>query len=157
MSIEIIERPEDLGKWEGEFAKKLHRMEGQALSRGGKDAVQLLMSATDLWPIKDRGLYKAGFRSQVQGGALTLFQVAPNVNFVDDGRRAGSKMPPLQPIREWLERRGSEARLAWVVAKTIAERGIAPRNVYAKWSQSVSALIMWSLEKAWDKAAGLTK
>lgn len=43
------------------------------------------------------------------------------------GRAAGSKMPPPDALKPWLRRHGLPEGLAYVVARNIAERGIAPR------------------------------
>jgi hypothetical protein len=46
---------------------------------------------------------------------------------VHEGRRAGARMPPVAAIRAWLVRRGGDPRMAFVVARAIAVRGIKPR------------------------------
>lgn len=53
--------------------------------------------------------------------------------FVESGRRAGSRMPPFQPIYEWAKRKGlpTDDRTIWSICKAIARDGIAPRPVMA--------------------------
>jgi hypothetical protein len=60
--------------------------------------------------------------------------------FVNNGRRAGAKMPPIQAIYEWLKVRNIGAELAteskrrglaFVIARSISERGISPQGGYS--------------------------
>lgn len=60
--------------------------------------------------------------------------------FVNNGRRAGSKFPPLDIIRAWmntrnigtdLQREWQRRGLAFVIARSIAERGIPPLGGYS--------------------------
>ena len=148
-----IVRPENLAGFVRSLGATMHRMEGQALSQGGKAAVNFLTAGAHAWPIFDRGFYRSGFRSKVIKRTLEIFQVAKNVNFVDDGRRPGARPPPLQPIREWLARRGKPERLAFVVARAIGKRGIRPRNVYKRYPEQVLGFVTMALERCWDKAA----
>lgn len=52
---------------------------------------------------------------------------------VDQGRRAGAKMPPVGPILDWLRRKkiapknGKLGQLAFAIAKSIAKKGIKAR------------------------------
>lgn len=60
--------------------------------------------------------------------------------FVNNGRRAGAKMPPIQAIYEWLKVRNIGAELAteskrrglaFAIANSIKERGIPPMGGYS--------------------------
>jgi hypothetical protein len=60
--------------------------------------------------------------------------------FVNNGRRQGAPMPPIDVIYEWMQQRGiandiqreSKRRgVAYVIAKSIAERGIPPAGGYS--------------------------
>ena len=52
--------------------------------------------------------------------------------YVNEGRRPGSKMPPIQPILEWIRVRRirtpqyTQPQLAWAIAKSIQKKGIRP-------------------------------
>jgi len=54
--------------------------------------------------------------------------------YVDSGRKAGSKMPPVLSIMRWIGNKGinpsggiSRRQLAFIIARSIANKGIAPR------------------------------
>lgn len=80
--------------------------------------------------------------------------------FVEDGRGAG-KMPPRDKILEWVEARGLQSSnikykrtnrlkdIAWMIAKSIAEKGTIKRYNYqgSKFIDFVSKNIMASLTK----------
>lgn len=60
--------------------------------------------------------------------------------FVNNGRRAGARRPPIDVIRQWMETRNigtelakeSQRRgLAFIIARSIAEKGIAPQGGYS--------------------------
>ena len=60
--------------------------------------------------------------------------------FVNNGRRQGAPMPPIDVIYEWMKVRGVASEItkeskrrgvAYVIAKSIAERGIPPVGGYA--------------------------
>ena len=86
-----------------------------------------------------RGAGKSASGSLVQGtigmGTITGSRViyegkAPeHYIFVDKGRRAGAKMPPIKPIQQWIKQRGLDLN-AFAVARSIAKKGIKPTNIY---------------------------
>lgn len=47
--------------------------------------------------------------------------------FVHEGRRPGAKAPPVDAIKQWLHDKGADEKMAFVVARAIARRGI-PKN-----------------------------
>jgi hypothetical protein len=80
--------------------------------------------------------------------ALDLISIgikAPEyLEYVDQGRRAGAKQPPYEPIMKWAKKRGlqrfrdkkgrfiSDKARAFVIARGIAKNGIKPTNVIKK-------------------------
>ena len=68
---------------------------------------------------------KTGF-----GTSYTLKIIAEEyLKYVDEGRRAGSKAPPIEPIRKWAKLKGLPEGLAFPIAKSIGIKGIKPTNV----------------------------
>lgn len=47
---------------------------------------------------------------------------------VEEGRKAGSKMPPIRDIEDWIISKGLPEKkgLAYIIARSIAEKGIKP-------------------------------
>ena len=68
---------------------------------------------------------KTGF-----GTSYTLKVIAEDyLKYVDEGRKAGSKAPPIKPIQEWARVKGLPEGLAFPIAKSIGINGIKPTNV----------------------------
>lgn len=67
-------------------------------------------------------------------GAFLQILAAPYFKYVDEGRRPG-RMPPIKPIKKWVENRGikikkyTSQQSAFIIARSIGKRGIKPLNV----------------------------
>lgn len=73
-------------------------------------------------------VFKTGF-----GTSYTLKIIAKDyLKYVDEGRRAGAKPPPIAPIKKWTQQKGIPEGLAYPIAKSIGEKGIKPTNVIEK-------------------------
>lgn len=59
--------------------------------------------------------------------SLTV-SAADHLRFVELGRKRG-KFPPLEAIRRWTQAKGIPVRAAFPIARSIAEKGIAPKHV----------------------------
>lgn len=92
------------------------------------------VASGDLIKSLDTRVFKTGF-----GTSYTLKIIAEEyLKYVDEGRRAGSKAPPIQPIKEWARLKGLDEGLAFPIAKSIGEKGIKPTNVIQKAFDKVS-------------------
>ena len=66
-------------------------------------------------------------------GVVTKITVPGYGEFVDKGRRAGAKMPPVQPIIDWVRVKKIKTpqitteQMGWAIAKSIAKKGIRPK------------------------------
>lgn len=62
----------------------------------------------------------------------TTIKIPGYGQYVNTGRRPGAKMPPIQPILEWVRARRittpkyTQPQLAWAIAKSISIKGIRP-------------------------------
>ena len=68
--------------------------------------------------------------------------------FVEGGRRKGAKMPPAEPIAQWMSAVGIDPKLNWVIRKSIARKGIAPKHYLKDWIGSSSAQWRTDLDNA---------
>lgn len=83
----------------------------------------------------DTGRLAGSISSQISGSGLNLEgRVGPSVRYgasVEFGRRAGSKMPPVDALMGWVSRhprgRGSRRQQAFALARSIQRRGIRAR------------------------------
>lgn len=107
----------------------------RALARAGAQGVGLLRSATRARGIRDLGGFERGWAvRQSSWQQLRFYNSSPYAPFVENGRRAGARMPPPAALVPWVERHfgvtGAAARgLAFVIARRIAQRGIRARRV----------------------------
>lgn len=77
-----------------------------------------------------KGLQSIRARQVGPSRAVVLMQA--RMQFVNDGRRAGGRMPPPRALEPWLRRRQRQGRLRGVtpfqLARSIQQRGVRPRR-----------------------------
>lgn len=82
--------------------------------------------------------------------------------YVEQGRKKGSKMPPIASIQEWIrvkpiipdDRTGkvpSEKQLAFLIARSIKENGIEGKKYYAETFEELWSIFNEKLYEAIDK------
>lgn len=66
------------------------------------------------------------------------------VQYIESGRKAGSKFPPIQPIVQWAKKRGikTDNSTIFLIRRAIAEDGIKPRPFMYK--------VLNTIDKKWD-------
>lgn len=102
----------------------LHKATGEAppaSKNGSKGAV-------------NTGFYKRAWKSSMVADGSVVHNGATYAGVIEHGRRAGSRMPPTKMIARWIQRRLGKsekeaAQMAFVVARSIAKRGLGPRKV----------------------------
>ncbi len=101
-------------------------------------------------PVATAGYRRSWHAVNTPGGA-TLYNDAPHAIFVENGRKAGSKFPPLSVIVDWVILKGlvkgtarktrhsastnqlkEAARIAFVIARAIAKRGMRGHHIMEK-------------------------
>lgn len=116
MATELTNLKYELNKL-GEESKKFLI---DVLQRNGKIASGDLIKSIDYKVIEDAN------------GILLKIIANETFNFVDEGRRAGARMPPITPIENWMKRKGigfkkmSSKSAAFLVARSISQKGIKP-------------------------------
>jgi hypothetical protein len=160
MKFVIPVRPEDLGKFERNMQRNL-KLEINRQLRAAESEVESELRLRSQH-IRDQGAFQSSWRARAQFASLVVWNFAVHALFVEGSaetdpyaRRPGTRMPPLQVIREWLLRRGSDPRLAFVVARAIAARGILARPVLRSRTVqlAISNIVTRRMSKAWDEAA----
>lgn len=61
-------------------------------------------------------------------------------SFVITGRGPG-KMPPIEPIREWVQKKGIESGVEWAIAKNISKYGTKRKNLTTAFIDYVDEVI----------------
>lgn len=66
------------------------------------------------------------------------------VQYIESGRKAGSKFPPIQPIVQWAKKRGikTDNSTIFLIRRAIADDGIKPRPFMYK--------VLETIDKKWD-------
>jgi hypothetical protein len=101
------------------FGKEYVEAMGDILKKADKIASGDLIKS-----LKTR-VFKTGF-----GTSYTLKVLsAIHMKYVESGRRAGAKPPPIAPIKKWARQKGIDEGLAFPIAKSIGEKGIKPLDV----------------------------
>jgi len=128
-----FERLSERMQWALDRAVALAAQEGAAemkgeLARRNLAATSQLINSVRAEPVEP-GVWKFG--PQVKHGW-----------WVYQGRRPGGKLPPVQPILDWLRVKGlgAERKSAWAVARKIQQRGIPPRDY-------VSPVVAFTLQR----------
>lgn len=84
----------------------------------------------------DTGTAAGSITTAILGTPLDItgkvFSPLEYVSVLEEGRRPGSTMPPTEPIARWLSRKGSDPRLAFVVARAIGRRGTKGHKMFAR-------------------------
>jgi len=99
-------------------------------------------------PKVNTGKLRDSFNPEVKetafGTSYTLLMWAEDYFvYVDQGRKAGSKMPPLEPIKQWCRDKGIPESAAFPIAKKIAEEGIPATNISKRMMKQVFSNIAW--------------
>ena len=103
------------------FAQEYVEAVGDILKKADKIASRKLIES-----LKYR-LFKTGL-----GTSWTVKLIAAiHLKYVESGRRAGAKPPPVAPIKQWIKDKniGLPEGAAYAVAKNIGEKGIKPLDV----------------------------
>jgi hypothetical protein len=92
-----------------------------------------------------------------QGFEMTVGSSSPYASFIEEGRRAGSRPPPVDAILEWMTQKGLEPdkSAAYLIARKIGRDGIPAKHVFArgvasaenKISEPINVIMDTSLQK----------
>ena len=91
----------------------------------------------------DSDIFKEMY-AKASGNIVIELLLNDYVQYIESGRKAGSKFPPIQPIVQWAKERGIPTEKSTIVLKrrAIAEDGIKPRPFMYK--------VLNTIDKKWD-------
>lgn len=126
MGIRFTITPHQLGKFEARLARHLNNASmAKVLRKAGQAACALLREASA--DVNYKGRYRAGWSFNIRGRKLQVTNVVAHAIYVERGRRAGARMPPIGVIRQWAVDHGMPPEAAYPIARAISERGIQGR------------------------------
>ena len=96
--------------------------------------------------LNDSNVYKQLTAKVTHDGDL-IFDLMLNdyIRYIESGRRAGAKFPPVEPIIKWARSRGipTDNSTIFLIRRAISRDDIAPRPIMA--------VVFDELDKKWDK------
>lgn len=121
----ITLRPEqlkaELTKRMGNDYRKIHQALFNAVLWGEQKAVSL----TNEYNKVDLGEFKKKWKAKKTAKGAELRNSSSYAAIIEYGRTPGKKMPPVDKIEAWMQRKGMEGS-AYMLAKAIGERGSPP-------------------------------
>ena len=99
--------------------------------------------------------------AKASGNIVIQLLLNDYVQYIESGRKAGSKFPPIQPIVQWAKKRGipTDNSTIFLIRRAIAEDGIRPRpfmykvldTIDSKWDGELSSELFNELTKIIDE------
>ena len=91
----------------------------------------------------DSNIFKEMY-AKASGNIVIELLLNDYVQYIERGRKAGSKFPPLEPIVQWAKKRGikTDNSTMFLIRRAIAEDGIKPRPFMYK--------VLNTIDKKWD-------
>ena len=82
--------------------------------------------------------------AKASGNIVIQLLLNDYVQYIESGRKAGSKFPPIQPIVQWAKKRNipTDNSTMFLIRRAIAEDGIKPRPFMYK--------VLNTIDKKWD-------
>ena len=108
----------------------------------------------------DSNIFKEMY-AKASGNIVIQLLLNDYVQYIESGRKAGSKFPPIQPIVQWAKKRGipTDNSTIFLIRRAIAEDGIRPRpfmykvleTIDNKWEGEWSSELFQELTKIIDE------
>ena len=95
--------------------------------------------------------------AKASGNIVIQLLLNDYVQYIESGRKAGSKFPPIQPIVQWAKKRGipTDNSTIFLIRRAIAEDGIRPRPFMHKVLETIDS--KWDGEWSYELFNELTK
>ena len=108
----------------------------------------------------DSNIFKEMY-AKASGNIVIQLLLNDYVQYIESGRKSGSKFPPIQPIVQWAKKRGipTDNSTIFLIRRAIAEDGIRPRpfmykvleTIDKKWEGELSSELFQELTKIIDE------
>jgi len=159
-----------LKNWIGKLdALDLQRVAERGMKAGALKSIPILHRATDQAPPASRngerganntGTFRRSWKTRKTTRGVSIYNNQKYAAVVEGGRRKGAKMPPIDELAKWAQRRAGVSReearrAAFAMARAIKARGLKPRNILRdslkEIEKAVIDEIMYELTKEMEK------
>lgn len=117
-----------------------------ALVRGVMESAYGVNPKTGHNTLKGSDIYKELQVRATNDGDLILDIILNDyIQYIESGRRAGAKWPPVKPIVDWARKKGipTDNSTIFLIRRAISRDGIAPRPIMAR--------VFDEIDEKWDK------
>ncbi len=170
MTVYVLERLEDAGNWEKQFARELFRDVKPTLRKAGKASLRPLRMRTISQDAVHKSKFGRSWRFQTPNKkTLIIYKQARNPknkffygSVIEAGRRPGARMPPPSHLEQWVQLKTPELVAQWgvkgaafIVARSIGRKGIRPRPIMtaSKMQRQMANRVVGELSTMWVRAA----
>lgn len=90
-------------------------------------------SKTGTNTLRDSDIYRQlKVLARNDGDLVYDLMVNQYIEYIENGRRAGAKWPPVEPIVNWCRKKGipTDNSTVFLIRRSIAENGIKPRKIF---------------------------
>ena len=97
--------------------------------------------------LKDSDIYRELSVHATNDGDLVLdITLNDYIEYIENGRRAGGKFPPMEAIIKWCKEKGipTDNSTIFLIRRAIAREGVEPRPIMAK--------VFQELDSKWDNS-----
>lgn len=99
---------------------------------------QSLIDGEDPKPV-DRGTYRRSFRAQDVRNGVVFYNSAAHGPIIEDGRRPGARMPPVDVLLDWVRRKGLGRELVGPVKASAGPRQRGAKRGPSDRSRAIAA------------------
>ena len=175
MGVTFKVGPKSLGLYERKLGQRYREVVRLGLRVGGTQALAHVRGLSQMMVPKFTGKFSESWQGQpISWHGYRIRNTAPHGPPVDFGRRPGAAMPPLKAIEKWVAMRfgismvqyrgrggrfvaSPARRVAFLVARSIARKGIRPRYVSDRALYGMSQRVYLALVLALDHAVRTTR
>lgn len=151
MTLSLLQYAEALKRRAQEQDDRVQR----ALKRVADQGATMARKRT-LEVARDTGRFAHGWRSEDRDDGAAVVNLEAHAPYVDDGRAPEAAAPPIAVLIRWVERKmhvgGKEAeRIAWLISREIAERGIRGKQIAAWLAKKLAPVAQREVAKEQEK------
>jgi hypothetical protein len=151
----------DLGKTLTKLGEKANAALDAGLLSAAMRAQSVVVTATTQKKKVNTGFYRLAWKAERVSGAsaVRVYNQAPYAGVIEYGRRPGARMPPVEPLARWAQRKLAlpypQARsIGFAIARSIQKKGIPASNVLGGAIPKLEKAFVQEVKRELDRALG---